>query len=267
MKIFVNDDLIEDIDAGIGVFDLGLNRAFAVFDYFKIVAGKFRFFEDHLNRFLNSVHLSNIPMPYSRAQVKEKIIHLKDINKIENGFVRITLTAGDSDNFARLSSQSNLIIVVGKPLSIENSDLKPGVNLISKHYQRSIPLIKTTDYFFAQMHRSEMLEANAADILYYTDSITETSRANIFFIKNDTLFTPEKNILQGITRKKVLSLYQDTVVGDISMAQVSKFDEAFICSSTREITPVLKIDENFIGLGKTGPKTFEIMHRFRQIAR
>jgi len=266
MKIFVNDDLIDDGDASISVFDLGLNRGYAVFDYFKIVGGRFRFFEDHLDRFLNSVRLSNIPLQYSRAQVKEKIVSLKDINKIENGFVRIILTAGESDNFARLSSHSNLVVVVGRPLSIDNNESKSGVNLISKYYQRSTPKIKTTDYFFAQMHRSEMLKADAVDVLYFTESITETSRANIFFIKNDLLYTPKSNILEGITRKWVIECYDDTHIEDISMNQLQSFDEAFICSSTREITPVLKIDDFTIGSGVVGPKTSEVMQRFRAIS-
>jgi len=229
MKTFINDNLVESSEASIGVYDLGLNRGYAVFDYFKIVNNTFRFFEDHLHRFIQSIRLSKIPCPYTIDEIRRKIIELKDINGITNGYVRITLTAGDSMDFVNPSSQSNLIVVVGNSIIPESDAPKAGVNLISKKYQRPIPEIKTTDYFFAQMHRSEMLEANAADILYYGRSITETSRANIFFIKNNTLFTPKSNILEGITRKKVLSIYNDA-----------------------------RMD--------TGPKTMEVMQRFKAIS-
>jgi len=266
MKISINDKIIESTDLCLGVYDLGLNRGYAVFDYFKIVACNFRFFEDHLDRFLNSVHLSNIPFQYSREQVKEKVVHLNVINKIENGFVRITLTAGDSDNFSRISSHSNLIIVVGSSPISEPNKTKPGIKLISRYFQRAIPKIKTTDYFFAQMHQAAMLEWCAADILYYTDSITETSRANIFFVKNGTLYTPKSNILEGITRKKILSIYPDTEIVDIPINEIHRFDEAFICSSTREITPVLKIDDIIIGSGKAGPKVTELSQKFRMLS-
>lgn len=263
MKILINDNLIDSSDAKINVLDLGLNRGYAVFDYFKIVNSHFRFFEDHLDRFLVSIELSKIPFVYSREEVKEKIVSLKDINKIENGFVRITLTAGNSDNYSRISSHSNLIIVVGSSPMNEGDKLKSGVKLISKYFQRGIPKIKTTDYFFAQMHQSEMIESGAVDILYYTDTITETSRANIFFVKSGKLFTPQSNILEGITRKKVLSMYGNTQIADISMEEINSFDEAFICSSTREITPVVSIDDIIIGSGKVGAKTTEVYQNFK----
>jgi branched-chain amino acid aminotransferase len=260
MKTLINDDFVDDPVANISIYDLGLNRGYAVFDFFKIVNNKFLFLEDHLDRFLASIRLSNIPCPYDRDQIKHKIITLKEVNHVENGYVRITLTAGNSDDFINISSQSKLIIVMGHT---SLTDDKPeGVNLISKYYQRSIPKIKTTDYFFAQMHRSEMLNANAADILYYTNSITETSRANIFFIKNNTLYTPKSNILEGVTRKKILSLYDNTLITDISLRQIHEFEEAFICSTTREIMPVLKIDDIPIGSGTAGLRVKSVQQKF-----
>ena len=265
MKIFINDNLFESAKASIGVYDLGLNRGYAVFDYFRIVNNKFRFFEDHLSRFSRSIQLSKIPCSFTLDEIRSKIITLKELNKINNGYVRITLTAGDSQDFVSPSSHSNLIILVGNSTTPESNTAKTGVNLISKRFQRSIPEIKTTDYFFAQMHRSEMLAANAVDILYHDDIITETSRSNIFFIKNDTLFTPKSNILEGITRKNILSLYEDARIEDISINQLSEFDEAFICSSTKEVTPVLKIDDITIGSGTVGQKTMEVAQRFKAI--
>jgi len=266
MKSFVNDQLVDSTDARVSVYDLGLNRGYAVFDYFRIVGGRFRFLEDHLQRFVQSIQLSRMSCVYTIDQIRKKIVDLKEINEIVNGYVRITMTAGESADFANPSSHSNLIVVVGKSIIPESNAPNAGVNLISKKYQRPVPEIKTTNYFFAQMHKSEMLEANAVDILYYDRCITETSRANIFFIKNNILFTPKSNILEGITRKKVLSMYGDTRIEDISMHQLPEFDEAFICSSTREITPILKIDDITIGSGYAGTKTKEVIQRFKAIS-
>ena len=262
MKSLINDKLVDSTEAALSIYSLGLNRGYAVFDYFRIVDGQFRFFDDHLARFSNSIRWSGIPCAYNIDEIRQKIIALKNKNGVENGFVRITLVGGTSMDFASIPAESDLIIAVGESKSGGIKQEKSGVQLISKHYQRSIPHIKTTDYFFVQMHRKEMLAANAVDILYYSEFITETSRANVFFVKNDTLYTPKSNILEGITRKNVLSLYPDAVLSDISMDQLSDFDEAFICSSTKEITPVLKIDDLVIGNGQVGSKTREVMKGF-----
>ena len=40
--------------------------------------------------------------------------------------------------------------------------------------------------------------------------ITEGSRSNVFFVKNDRLFTPKGgDVLSGITRRKIISLAQE----------------------------------------------------------
>jgi branched-subunit amino acid aminotransferase/4-amino-4-deoxychorismate lyase len=39
-------------------------------------------------------------------------------------------------------------------------------------------------------------------------------------------------------------------------------DEAFVTSSSREITPVVQVDERFIADGKPGPRTYELEQRF-----
>ena len=263
MKILINNEIVDQNDACLGIYDLGLNRGYGVFDSFRISNGKFRFFEDHLDRFLNSITLSNIPFHYTRDQVKKKIEELKEINEITDGFVRITLTGGDSPNFADITSESKLVVVVEKSDTpvVKNE----GVSLISKYYQRSVPKIKTTNYFFAQMHRSEMLEKGAVDILYYTDKVTETSRANIFFVKGGKLYTPKNDILEGITRKKVLSLFPETILENISRESMYDFEEVFICSSTKEVTPVVKIDDNMIGDGKPGEMTLEVLRQFQTL--
>ena len=263
MKILINNQIVDQDDASLGIYDLGLNRGFGVFDFFRISKGKFRFFEDHLDRFLNSIKLSNIPFNYSREDVKSKIHYLREINSVINGYVRITLTGGDSPNFGDIPSESKLIVVVGNLDSNLIGD--EGVSLISKFYIRSVPKIKTTNYFFAQMHRAEMLERGAVDILYYTDEITETSRANIFFVKKGKLYTPKSDILEGITRKKVLSLFPDTILKDIPAENMYDFDEVFICSSTKEITPVIKIDDTIIGNGKPGAVTIGVMRKFQTL--
>ena len=266
MKILINNELVDDDDANLGVYDLGLNRGFGVFDFFRISNGKFRFFEDHLDRFLNSIRLANIPFHYSRHEVKHQIESLREINSIENGFVRITLTGGYSDNFADIPKDSKLIVVVGKT-QVGSQSIKEGAALISKYFLRSVPSIKTTNYFFAQMHRQEMLDRGALDILYYTDTITEASKANIFFVKGRQLYTPGKNILEGITRKKVLSLFPEAIIDDIPSEKMYDFDEAFVCSSTKEITPVLKIDDYVIGDGNTGSVTKAVSQKFLELTR
>jgi len=100
----------------------------------------------------------------------------------------------------------------------------------------------------------------ADDVLYHQNGIlTETPRANIFFItQNNTILTPQHNILQGITRKQILNLVHnkfEVMIRDISLQEIELVREAFITSTTKQVLPVVSIDGKQIGNGKPGAVT------------
>ncbi|WP_162497519.1 aminotransferase class IV [Aureibaculum marinum] len=266
MKGYINDKLIDCNKAQISAYDLGLNRAYAVFDFFRIVNGQFRFLDDHLDRFVSSITLANIPNSYSKEDLRNKVLELQEINKISQGYIRITLTGGSSSNFGTLES-STLIILAGVLKVGSLKDYTEGIKLISKKHQRSFPKIKSTDYFFPQMLHKELKMCNATDVLYHTDYITETSRANVFCIKNGIITTPKKNVLEGITRKKILTLNKSIVLSDITIDELYNSDEVFITSSSKELMPVVQIDNKIIGNGKVGAIYKQLHSQFKNFCR
>ena len=50
-------------------------------------------------------------------------------------------------------------------------------------------------------------------------------------------------------------------------ADLDTADEAFITSTTRELSPVVRIDERVIGSGTPGPITLDLLARYRRYAR
>ncbi|MET2984268.1 aminotransferase class IV [Aureibaculum conchae] len=258
MKGYINDTLIDCDTAQISAYDLGLNRGYAVFDFFRIINSEFRFLEDHLKRFINSIQLSKIPNPYTKDELRQKVLELQNINNVQHGFIRITLTAGTSLNFGSLSS-STLIILSGVLEANNPNNYIEGIKLISKKYQRAFPNIKSTDYFFPQMLHQELKEAGATDVLYHTDYVTETSRSNVFCVKKGKIATPTANVLEGITRKKLLELQPSISLTTITLDELYHADEVFITSSSKELMPVVQIDEKSIGNGKIGP-VYKALH-------
>ena len=75
-------------------------------------------------------------------------------------------------------------------------------------------------------------------------------------------------VLVGVTRNVVLSLARGHFAIEerpILLEELSTVDEAFITSSSREITPVVQIDNWTISDGKPGPRTYELEHRFIEL--
>jgi branched-chain amino acid aminotransferase len=82
-------------------------------------------------------------------------------------------------------------------------------------------------------------------------------------VKKGKLYTPNENILYGITRKLVIKLAQKNNISieekSITPRQLLSADEVFLTGSAKHILPITKIDNNKIGLGVPGPITKQII--------
>ena len=81
------------------------------------------------------------------------------------------------------------------------------------------------------------------------------------------MITPAKNILRGIIRKKILNFSQLVNIreGLITQKDLENAKEAFITSSTKNVLPVLKINNKLIGDGKPGEITTKISGKLMEL--
>jgi len=115
--------------------------------------------------------------------------------------------------------------------------------------------------------QSIIKEKKAEDVLYYRNNIlTEFPRANLFIVtKDNALVTPAENILLGITRKKLIGLAIDFIKVEernISKEELYGAKEIFMCSTTKRILPIIKVDEIKIGNEYPGEITTDLYKRF-----
>lgn len=78
--------------------------------------------------------------------------------------------------------------------------------------------------------------------------ITECSRANIFFIKQDQIITsPESLILKGITREYIFKICNQNGISlkekIIHQSNLQHVNATFITGTSPKVLPVCKIDE------------------------
>ena len=102
-------------------------------------------------------------------------------------------------------------------------------------------------------------------LLVFIDEDRVCARYNFFIVKNALIYTPNATMLLGVTRKHVIQCAkQDQMVIEqpISVKTLFEADEVFITSTTRNIMPIVKIEDKFIGNGKPGALTLSLMHRF-----
>ena len=252
----VNDRLVPADQASVLVTDLGIQRGYGVFDFFKTLQGKPVFLEDHLDRLFNSLSSLRLPFAYSREKLKSMLRELMNQNNIDNSGIRITVTGGYSPDGFVIAQTSNMI-VTQQPLVVNNPP--SGIRLITFDHQRQLPHVKSLDYLMAIWLQSQIAEKNAQDVLYCPEgTVTECPRANFYIVtKDDRILTPKENILKGIIRKQLFRLADQYSIEEstINVEDLYSAKECFITSTTKNILPVVQINDKVIGDGKPGTIT------------
>lgn len=261
---FVNGQYLPENEANIHVNDLGLLRGYGVFDFFRAINGKVLFLEDHLDRFEYSSGKFQLPIPYTRDELKEILQKTIELNKQPLLGIKMILTGGYSvDGYT--PAKPNFIIVA-KPFTF--LDKPEGMHLMTLEYLRELPDIKSLNYMVPIYNRPKMLAIGADDYLYHKDGlVSELSRSNIFAVINQKIITPSKNILHGITRKHILKIasYNWTVEErDLSLGEVQAADELFTTGSTKKVTSITRIDKQAVGNGKIGKITQALSELFEK---
>ena len=102
--------------------------------------------------------------------------------------------------------------------------------------------------------------------------LAECSQSNFFLVKDGHVRTPAlaSGLLSGVTRGFLLELgpaigipVSEAVLHEPDLREA---DEAFFTSTTKEIVPVVRVDEHTIGEGVPGPITRRLIAAFRQKA-
>jgi D-alanine transaminase/branched-chain amino acid aminotransferase len=261
--VLINGDFVPKEEARILITDLAIQRGYGIFDFFKTVNNQPVFLDDYLDRFYFSAAELFRPVGIDRDALKKLIRQLIEKNNLPGSGIRITLTGGYSED-GHTPAKPNLLITQ-TAFTYNKENFEKGTRLVTYEHQRQLPHVKTIDYLQAIRLQNFIKENDADDVLYHGMSgISECPRSNFFIVTaNDEIITPSKNVLQGITRKKILAFDGLNIKeGIVDPEQVTKAKEAFITSTTKMILPVFKINGQTIGNGKPGTVTKEI---FKQL--
>jgi branched-subunit amino acid aminotransferase/4-amino-4-deoxychorismate lyase len=263
---YLNDHFVPFEEARLHISDLGLQRGYGIFDYFLATSGRIPFYDDYLDRFYTSADRLNLKVPLCRKDLKETIAELLRQNGLATSGIKLLLTGGYSDDLYSPSSPN--FMVLNLPVHHNPGEFGEGVKLILLDFQRHIPEVKTTFYLPSIALFPIMKAAGAIEVLYHHNGlISETTRANIFLIKNETLITPSPGVLQGITRKHVLGAAKDllaVVEREVRLEEIWEADEVFITGTSKHVMPVVQIEGRKVGNGKPGLRTKAVSAAFEE---
>jgi branched-chain amino acid aminotransferase len=148
------------------------------------------------------------------------------------------------------------------------------VPVVRNHPHTVNPLIKSNNLLNNALAMQEAVRRGAFEGIMrnYRGELAECTTANLFVVRQGEVLTPpiDAGLLPGITRELVFEIgseagipVREQVLHDEDLLGAN---EAFLTSTTREIVPIVQVDEHTIGPGRPGPITRALLARFRQKA-
>lgn len=259
---FVENKIVPGNKACIPVEDLGLLRSYAIFDYLRTYKKRPFLIDKYLNRLENSAKEINLFLPVSKNKIKEIIQKLIELSSLDEMGIRILITGGSINN---ITKKPRLIILTEKLPQYPKTLYTKGAKIITYNFKRNLPYTKSTDYLIALKLEEIKKKHNAFEILYTSrKKVREMTRSNFFMFKGNTLITPKRDVLQGITRQVVLDIakkFFKIEERDIYFEELKLSNETFLTGTTKKIVPIKQID-NIIYKHAPGKNTKLLMKAF-----
>lgn len=211
----------------------------------------------HYDRLFKSAAMLQIDCPYTKEELKKALIDVVRANEFdENIAVRQTLFV---DGFGSWGSEGPVDMFVApiprRKTSAEYN--KKGLRVCVSSWRRisekaMSPRIKCgANYINSRNGQREALKNGFDTCLFLNDKekVSEGPGSCFFMIKDEELITPAlcDDVLESITRDTLM-----TVAGDmgfrvtersIEKDELYTADEAFLCGSSMELTPIISIDD------------------------
>ena len=271
---YLNGKILSESEAKISLKDIAILRGYGVFEFLRTYNSKPFLLKEHFTRLRKSAKNLNLQLPISQKELFKQIKKLLLKNKFKESAIKLVLTGGqiiDSRGMEYDKNSPTFFILVDKLQELPKSFYQKGVKLITYEHLREIPGAKTINYITVIKLQNLCKRKKAFDILYTQNGfLLETTTSNFFIFKKDKLLTPKKNILIGLTRNFVIKLAKNKFKveeRDIDLKELERAEETFIASTTKEILPVVKIDNKIIGNGRVGKKTkylMDLVHQYTQ---
>lgn len=282
----VNGRVSDQEHAVISVFDHGFLYGEGVYETLRTYSRKPFLFAEHMTRLRRSAGMIALPVPLSDDQMAAEVAKtidacprtgVPDVVK-EDLYIRILVTRGVGDlSYNPAATPNPTLVIITKPLpGFPASNYTDGIRVAlvgvrRNHPDALNPQIKSNNLLNNAMAMQEALRTGADEALMrnHDGYVVECSQCNVFVVAAGVVKTPPlgDGLLPGITRQFVIGIAKELGIAVEEAAilpiEAQTADEVFVTGTTREITPVTKIDDANVANGHVGPVTKQLMAAFK----
>jgi branched-chain amino acid aminotransferase len=255
-SIWMNGALIPWTDARVHVLTHGLHYASSVFEGERAYAGAIFKLREHTERLVYSAKELGFEIPYTVDEIDAACVETLEANGLADGYLRpVAWRGSEMMGVSAQNNRINLAIAAWEwPSYFDPEQRLKGIRLDMAEYRRPSPETAPCHAKAAGLYMICTLSKHAAESKGYADAlmldwrgrVAEATGANVFFVDNNVLHTPEPDcFLDGITRRTVIELARarglEIVERAIMPDEMENFSECFITGTAAEVTPVSEI--------------------------
>jgi branched-chain amino acid aminotransferase len=219
----------------------------SIYEVIRMVNGSPVFFHDHMERLATSAKLQRKELIADVPSLRKSIIYLTRSDRKKEANIKIV--------FNYNNGSSNYLVYFIEPMYPSGEQYKKGVKGILFYAERKDPESKVINHKLRSSIYHKLIHEGGYEALLVNENnlITEGSRSNIFFLKDETLVTaPDNVILNGITRKYILEICRENHIKVeftcVKVENISEYDAVFMTGTSPMILPFYCIDDKFFNV-------------------
>ena len=289
--VYVNGKITRADEAVVPVYDHGFLYGEGIYETLRTYNRAPFLYERHLARLRASAARLQLDVPFDdealRGWMNDTVTAAGEMvgtPGMNEAYIRVLLTRGVGElTYDLKSTPAPTLVIIVKPLEepaarVFNDGIPIALVQVLRNHPGSVnPIIKSNNLLNNALAMQEANRRGAEEGLMcnYRGELSECSQANFFMVRNGVALTPrsQAGLLEGITRAYLFDVGKDVGVEVREEMLFPKdlepglIDEAFITSTTRELSPVTRIDDRTIGSGRPGPVTKKLLEGYRKRAR
>jgi D-alanine transaminase len=272
---YLNGSFLPLDQACVPVMDRGFLFGDGIYEVIPVYGGKLFRLAHHLKRLQNSLDAVRIANPLETDAWESMLTELVERNPGSDQVIYLQVTRGVAPrrDHAFPDEIRATVFAMSSPSAepVDSASIQgiAAITLPDIRWQHCN--IKAITLLPNVLLRQQAVDAGSVEAILLKDGYAiEGAASNVFIVKNRVLITPPNGpaLLPGITRDLILELAVASATPfrecSIPEADLRGADEIWLTSSTREISPVIKLDDQLVGSGQPGPAWKTMIGLFQQ---
>jgi len=266
-------------DANVHILTHAMHYASSVFEGERAYNGKIFKSREHSERLRRSAEMIDFEIPWTVDEIEAAKVQVLAASGLEDAYVRAVAWRGAGDDMGVASARNPVRMAIAAwEWGAYYGDAKyKGAKLDISKWKRPSPETIPCHakaaglYMICTMskHAAEAKGCSDAMMFDYRGYVAEATGANIFFVKDGEVHTPDPDcFLNGITRQSVIGMLKERQIKvherHIMPDELEGFEQCWLTGTAAEVTPVGQIgDFNF----EVGALTRDIAEGYEKLVR